>query len=126
MRGPIERDFPANGSSRQKLEFALKYAVLAPTESLWPPWDFRASDTYLELIAKDDQSPGAADPDGREVQIGCGAALVYLKTALKHFKRWVYHGHSSIQCAAGKRVQPCACESATKDSPRSSCALVHS
>ena len=84
MRSPIERDFPANGSPRQKLEFALKYAVLAPTESHWPPWDFRVSDSHLELIAKDDPSPGAVDPDGREALIGCGAALLYLKIALRH------------------------------------------
>ena len=85
MRSPIERDFPANGAPRQKLEFALKYAVLAPAERHWPPWDFRLSDTHLELIAKDDPSPGAVDPEGREALIGCGAALVYLKLALKHF-----------------------------------------
>jgi hypothetical protein len=85
MRSPIERDFPANGLPRQKLEFALKYAELAPTESQWPPWDFWVSDTCLDLIAKDDPSPGAVDPDGREALIGCGAALLYLKIALKHF-----------------------------------------
>jgi hypothetical protein len=85
MRSPIERDFPANGSPRQKLEFALKYAALAPTESNLPPWNFWVSDTCLELTAKDDPSPGAVDPEGRESVIGCGAALTYLKIALKHF-----------------------------------------
>ena len=85
MRSPIERDFPANGSPRQKLEFALKYAALAPTESHLPPWNFWVSDTCLELIAKDDPSPGAVDQEGREAVIGCGAALLYLKIALKHF-----------------------------------------
>lgn len=85
IRSPIERDFPAAGSPRQKLEFALKYAVLAPVESQWPPWDFRVSDTYLELIAKTNPSPEMVDPDGREALIGCGAALLYLKIALKHF-----------------------------------------
>ena len=85
MRSPIERDFPVSGSPRQKLEFASKYAELAPTESHWPPWNFWVSDTYLELIAKDDPSLGAVDPEGREALIGCGAALLYLKIALKHF-----------------------------------------
>jgi hypothetical protein len=80
-----EGDFPANGSSRQKLEFALKYAALAPAESNWQSWDFRVADNHLELVAKDDPARDAIDPDGRELIIGCGAALMYLNLALKHF-----------------------------------------
>lgn len=81
----FEADFPANGSPRQRLAFALKYAALAPTEMDWHPWEFRLADTHLELIAKDDPALEAMDPDGRELMIGCGAALHYLKLALKHF-----------------------------------------
>jgi hypothetical protein len=80
-----EGDFPANGSPRQKLEFALKYAALAPTESHWQTWDFRVADTHLELMAKDDPALEVVDPDGRESILDCGAALLYLKLALKHF-----------------------------------------
>jgi hypothetical protein len=80
-----EANFPANGSSRQKLEFALKYAVLAPREIDWQPWKIQMADTYLDLIARDDPALEAIDPDGRELMIGCGAALFYLKLALKHF-----------------------------------------
>jgi len=80
-----ESEFPAKGSPREKLVFALKYAALAPTESGWQPWHYRMEDTHLELLAK--QKPGleTVDPDGRELLIGCGAALQYLKLALKHF-----------------------------------------
>jgi len=67
------------------MEFALMYAALAPRESQWPLWDFRISSTHLELIAKDDSTPGSIDADGREALIECGVALVYLKTALRHF-----------------------------------------
>jgi hypothetical protein len=41
--------------------------------------------THLDLIARDDPALEEIDPDGRELMIGCGAALLYLKIALKHF-----------------------------------------
>jgi hypothetical protein len=85
MWNVTEADFPANGSSRQKLEFALKYAALAPTESNWPSWDVRVANNHLELMVNDNPAREAIDPDGRELMIGCGAALRYLNLALKHF-----------------------------------------
>jgi len=80
-----EAEFPANGSPREKLTFALKYAALAPTENGWQPWFFRMHDDHLELLTKHKPELEAVDPDGRELTIGCGAALQYLKLALRHF-----------------------------------------
>jgi hypothetical protein len=85
MSGAIAGDFPASGSSRQKLAFALKYAAMAPTENGWQPWYFRLADTYLELMTKNNPAQESADPERREFMIGCGSALLYLKLALKHF-----------------------------------------
>jgi len=78
-------DFPASTSSRQKLESALKYAALAPTENGWQPWYFQLADTYVELMTKKNPAREAVDPDRREFMIGCGSALLCLKLALKHF-----------------------------------------
>jgi hypothetical protein len=83
--GATEGDFPANGSPRQKLEFALRYAALAPTASNWQPWYFRLADGHVELMAQNDPAREQADPDRRELLISCGTALQYLKQALKHF-----------------------------------------
>ena len=80
-----EWDFPANGSPRQKLAFATRYAAMAPRESDLRTWDFRIGDTHLELTVKNATPLEAIDPDGRGSMIGCGAALLYLKLALKHF-----------------------------------------
>jgi hypothetical protein len=80
-----EDDFPANGSPRQKLDFALKFASLAPTESGWQPWHFRTEESHIELMAKDNPATKTSDPDRRAFVIGCGTALLYLKLALKHF-----------------------------------------
>jgi hypothetical protein len=85
MHGLAESNFPADGSPLQKLKFALKYAALAPTENHWQPWDVRMADTHLELMARGEPELEAIDPDGRELLIGCGAALLYLKLALKYF-----------------------------------------
>jgi hypothetical protein len=67
------------------LEFALNYAALAPTEDGWQPWFFQLTDTYIELATKKNKLRESVDPDGRQFLIGCGAALLYLKLALKHF-----------------------------------------
>jgi hypothetical protein len=80
-----DRDFPADGSPRQKLLFAMKYAALAPTETAWQPWHFRVAETHLELMTKSLPEREMIDPDRRELLIGCGSALFYLKLALKHF-----------------------------------------
>lgn len=78
-------DIPASTSSRQKLESALKYAALAPTENGWQPWYFQLADTYVELMTKKNPAREAVDPERREFMIGCGSALLCLKLALKHF-----------------------------------------
>jgi hypothetical protein len=83
--GVTEKDFPANGSPRRKMEFALIYVALAPTESNWKPWYFHLAEAYVELMAKNDPAHESADPDRREFMIGCGSALLYLKLSLKHF-----------------------------------------
>ncbi|MDR3458524.1 MAG: hypothetical protein P4N60_13825 [Verrucomicrobiae bacterium] len=80
-----EVDFPATGSPRQKLEFALTYATLAPTAGNWQPWYFRLTETRVDLMAKKNPSREEIDPDRREFMLGCGSALLYLKHTLKHF-----------------------------------------
>jgi hypothetical protein len=79
------RNFPASTSSRQKLVSALEYAALAPTEDGWQPWFFQLGDTYAELATKKNPAREAVDSERREFLLGCGAALQYLKLALKHF-----------------------------------------
>jgi hypothetical protein len=80
-----DAEFPLNGTSRQKLGFAMKYALLAPPERNWQPWEFRLSDHFVELFTGDASPAGALDSEGRETLIACGAAMQYLKLALKHF-----------------------------------------
>jgi len=85
IRSVSDVEFPANGTPQQKLAHASKYARFAPAESNWQPWEFRLTDTHLELIARNEPGRDALDPEGREPMISCGAALLYLRLALKHF-----------------------------------------
>jgi hypothetical protein len=80
-----EAKFPANGSPREKLGFALKYAMRAPTERHWQAWEFRLADSHVELIASHNPLLEQIDLHEREAVIGCGVSLSHLKLALKHF-----------------------------------------
>jgi len=71
-------------SAQQTLESALKYTALAPTESGLKTWRFRLTNTYIDLLTKDNPELDRVDPERREVMIGCGSALLYLTLALKH------------------------------------------
>lgn len=80
-----EADFPTGGSRRHKLEFALKCALHASSERHWQPSQCRVAEHCIELFADQRQALEAADPDGRELIVGCGVSLLYLKLALRHF-----------------------------------------
>jgi hypothetical protein len=78
-------DFPHTGTCAEKLEFLLRYAVLAPSSHNSQPWLFRVHANIVELYADRTRSLRVVDPDDRELIISCGAALGHLKVALRHF-----------------------------------------
>lgn len=82
-----ENDYPAAGSGREKLAFLLRYAVLAPSSHNSQPWLFRLGSDAVELRADRAQTLPVVDPDGRELLISCGAALLCLRLAIRHFGR---------------------------------------
>jgi hypothetical protein len=80
-----EEQFTVQGGPEQKLRFLLKYAVLAPSGDNTQPWLFRLSGNKVELYADRTRGLPVVDPEDRALIIGCGAALFYLRTALRHF-----------------------------------------
>src|ERR1051326_4175994 len=78
-------EFPHAGTSEDKLEFVLGYAVLAPSSHNTQPWLFRVRGDEVELYADRTRSLHVSDPDDRELIISCGAALGHLRIALSHF-----------------------------------------
>ena len=80
-----EEAFPIQGSPEEKLRFLLNYAVLAPSGHNTQPWLFRLSGDEVELYADRTRGLPVVDPEDRALTISCGAALFYLRTALRHF-----------------------------------------
>ena len=80
-----ESDFPVNGETSDKLRFLLKYAVLAPSGHNTQPWLFKIVGEETQLYADRTRGLRVVDPYDRELIISCGAALLNLRIALRHF-----------------------------------------
>ncbi len=80
-----EDDFPAHGTTTEKLKFLLNYGVLAPSGHNTQPWSFKIVNDAIELYADRTRALPIADPDDRELTISCGTALFHLKIAISHF-----------------------------------------
>ena len=73
---------PALGLSSEQTEQVLRLAGAAPSLHNRQPWRFRLSASAIELFGDDRRRLPAADPDDRELRLGCGAALLNLRLAL--------------------------------------------
>jgi hypothetical protein len=80
-----EEGFPVQGGPEEKLRYLLNYAVLAPSGHNTQPWLFRLSGDEVELYADRTRGLPVVDPEDRALTISCGAALLYLRIALRHF-----------------------------------------
>lgn len=75
--------FPAQGSPREKLIFALHAAILAPSGHNTQPWIFRLHENSVDIRADRRRRLAVIDPQDRELTISCGAALFNLRVALE-------------------------------------------
>ncbi len=80
-----ERDFPAAGAPVEQMEFLLGYAVLAPSNHNTQPWLFEIHGDAIHLFADRTRALPMTDPEDRELIISCGAALLNLRVAMRHF-----------------------------------------
>jgi nitroreductase len=78
-------DFPEEGSPAEKLQFLVKYAVLAPSKYNAQPWLFEVCRDSLDLICDRNWAFRVTDPQSRELTLSCGAALLNLRLAAQHF-----------------------------------------
>jgi len=72
----------ALGLTGEQVERLLATAGRAPSLHNSQPWRFRLTSTTIELHADRERRVPVADPDDRELRIGCGAALFNLRLAL--------------------------------------------
>jgi nitroreductase len=80
-----EEEFPALGSAAEKLRFALRFAVLAPSSHNSQPWWFRVVGDHVDVYADRTRALPVVDPEDRELTISCGAAIFQLRLALRFF-----------------------------------------
>ena len=78
-------EFPLCGSTREKLEALIAFAIMAPSSHNSQPWIFRLTDDALELREDRRRRLPVVDPDDRELIISCGAALGCIEAALHNF-----------------------------------------
>lgn len=78
-------EFPITGTPAEKLRAAVRYAVRAPSSHNSQPWLFHIHGETLELRADRTRGLPVVDPDDRELLISCGAALFFVRLALRHF-----------------------------------------
>jgi hypothetical protein len=81
----VERSFPVWGGPAERLRFLLSWAILAPSRYNAQPWTFEIEGDEVRVYADSSRSLGAADPDGRELTMACGGAMVNLQLAAAHF-----------------------------------------
>ena len=78
-------DFPAIGTPVEQMEFVLNYAVLAPSNHNTQPWLFEIHGDAIHLFVDRSRALPMTDPEDREMLISCGAALLNLRVAMRHF-----------------------------------------
>lgn len=75
----------ALGLTEEQVDGLLTTAGRAPSLHNSQPWRFRLTTGTIELHADPDRRVPVADPNDRELRIGCGAALFNLRLALHGF-----------------------------------------
>jgi nitroreductase len=71
------------GLDADQLRATLTTACRAPSLHNSQPWRFRVGPDVIELWADPERGLPAADPDGREQRMACGAVLLTLRLALR-------------------------------------------
>jgi hypothetical protein len=77
--------FPLTGTRPARLRAVVRYAILAPSSHNSQPWRFRLVGERLEVLSDGSRALAVSDPDDRELTMACGAAVLNLRLALRHF-----------------------------------------
>jgi hypothetical protein len=73
--------------SNRETQTLISAAGAAPSVFNTQPWAFRVKDATIEMFADTSRELRAIDPDGRQLAISCGAALLNLRVAAARIGR---------------------------------------
>jgi hypothetical protein len=79
------QDFLNLSSAKERIEFLLQYAVLAPSTHNSQPWQFRIGDDFCEVLIHDEHPIVYADPLGRDLHISFGCLIENLAISAEYF-----------------------------------------
>jgi hypothetical protein len=79
---PAPEAYPHDTHVEERLRFAVRFAVLAPSSHNSQPWLFRIEGDHVDVLVDRSRALPVVDPDDRELVMSCGAALHHLRTAL--------------------------------------------
>ncbi len=85
---PYEVDsvpFPETGTVIDQMLHLVRYAILAPSTYNTQPWKFRLTENGIAVFADYARRLPVLDPDGRELLMSIGAAIMNLRIAAAHF-----------------------------------------
>lgn len=77
--------FPSNSSLKVKMEFLLRYAVLAPSSLNTQPWKFKLTSNSIIILADLSKQLRVVDPTRRDFYISIGCAITNITEAAKWF-----------------------------------------
>jgi nitroreductase len=80
-----EADYPDRGPREEQLRFALRYALLAPSNRNSQPWRFGVHADQISIHADLSHWQRVSDPLRHELHVSIGCALENLLIALDHF-----------------------------------------
>jgi nitroreductase len=72
-------------SRRKRIEFMLRYAVLAPSAHNRQAWSFHITDAGVDVLPDPARRLPVIDPDDRELTMSLGTAIANLRVAAAHF-----------------------------------------
>ena len=84
-RAVTDADFPTDADRERQITFLINWSVLAPSVLNTQPWRFSREPGAVLLWADRERQLRALDPTGRELTISCGAALLNLRLAARHY-----------------------------------------
>ena len=79
------QDFYKCSSDKERLEFLLRFAVLAPSSHNSQPWRFEVSDSQIKIYADMARSLPASDKNDRQLHISLGCAIENILTAAEYY-----------------------------------------